>query len=136
MCTIEYKVSGSDVNDHMVMETHSYYAFSLRHIYNFLNDLGFSRQKLNSMKVCFHEQRSHIQIAKPLMFGTKFNIELRIRRLDYDSGSFEITYTFLNSSNERCASIRSECQIKRMNQNDLIKSASRRIIDQIHIFSD
>lgn len=136
MCKIEYRVSGDDVNDFMVMETYAYYAYSLRHIYNFMNELGYSRLKLNKLKICLNEQRSHIEIFKPLMFGNEFIIELRVRRLNYNLGYFEITCSYFNSRYQRCAIVKSQCKIQRMDRNEMDNGVSRKIIDQIQIFAD
>lgn len=133
MCIIEYRVSGEDVNDHMVMESHAYYTYSLRHIFNFLYNLGFSKQKLNKMKVHIYERKSNIEIFRPLMFGNNFKIDIEIRRLDHSTGFFIIKYNYLNSDNKLSATIKSELQIKMM-ENDY--GIARKIIDQIHIFSN
>ena len=114
MCLIEYIVSGEDVDGHMVMEPHTYLSYAQRHTYNFHNDLGFSRQKLNKMKLHLDQYKSTVEIFKPLMFGNRFQIDLRIRRLDYGTGSFEIEYSYFNQNDERCALMRSENRMERL----------------------
>lgn len=136
MCTIRYRVSGTDVNDHMVMETHAYYAYSLRHIYNFLNELGFSRQNLNKMKIYPHVQRTHLEIFKPLMFGINFLIELKIRRYNYNSARFEMNFSYLNSSFECCATMKSELLIKSATSKEIDNDISKKLMNQIRIITD
>lgn len=107
MFHMDYQVKGEDVNDHMTMEGHAYFSYSLRHIYNFLFQLGYSRQKLNRLKIHLQEQKSHFEMYKPLMFGNNFKIFLSIGESN-NNATFEVKNRFLNSKNELCAVIVSE----------------------------
>lgn len=128
MFHMDYQVKGEDVNDYMTMEGHAYFSYSLRHIYNFLFQLGYSRQKLNRLKIHLQEQKSHFEMYKPLMFGNNFKIFLSIGESNDNARLFEVKNRFLNSKNELCAVITSENVLNETKRDGTSYNLSKKIL--------
>ena len=129
MFSFDYKVLGSDVGDCMIMESHAYFSYSLRHMYNFLFTLGYSKQKLNRQNIRFQEQKSHFEQFKPLMFGNHFNLELDVKGHNPQEGFLDIKNCFYNTKDELCAIINAEIIF------DAPKMARHNVLDGIICFS-
>lgn len=129
MFHIDYRVKGEDVNDHMAMESHSYFSYSTRHVYNFLFQLGYSRQRLNKLSIMPLEQKSYFELIRPLMFGNHFNIMLHVKTYDPYIGSFELKNSFFNSSNELCAIITSETILDCPKGHEVLTHVTKKIIN-------
>ena len=129
MFHIDYRVKGEDVNDHMAMESRAYHSYSTRHIYNFLFQLGYSRQRLNKLRIIPQEQKSHFELIKPLMFGNSFSIILHVKTYDPYIGSFELKNSFFNSNKELCAIITSETTLNSLQGHEISSPVTQKIIN-------
>lgn len=100
-----YTVTGEDVNDDMVMENTSYISYTLRLLYHFLFDSGFSKEKLNALHLEFQQEKTVLVLYKNLMFTESFTVKLRYCQID---SSIVIESSFYNSKEECCAEVTKE----------------------------
>ncbi|KFF02967.1 hypothetical protein [Flavobacterium reichenbachii] len=100
-----YTVTGEDVNDIMVMESNAYFSYTIKILYHFLFDKGFSKQKLNSLNLALQEGNSELVCYKNLMFTEDFFIEMKHFHMDKN---INIKSRFFNSKNECCAEVTKE----------------------------
>lgn len=100
-----YVVTGEDVNNVMVMESTAYISYTLRLLYRFLFDNGFSKEKLNALHLGFLEGNHELICYKNLMFTESFFIEMKHCYID---DKINIKSSFFNSKNECCAEVTKE----------------------------
>ncbi|AOC97022.1 hypothetical protein BB050_03944 [Flavobacterium anhuiense] len=97
-----YIVTGEDVNDYMVMEDTAYISYTLRLLYHFLFNNGFSKVKLNYMHLDLQEGNHELVCHKDLMFTQSFLVEMKYCHIQ-DNINFKSC--FFNSRNECCAEV-------------------------------
>lgn len=97
-----YVVTGEDVNGDMEMESTAYISYSLRLLYRFLFDNGFSKEKLNVLHLGLQEVDHVLVCYKNLMFTEPFFIEMKDCYIDE---KINIKSYFFNSKNECCAEV-------------------------------
>ncbi|MBP1221844.1 hypothetical protein [Flavobacterium sp. 1355] len=102
-----YVVTGEDVNDFMVMENASYISYTVRLLYHFLFQNGFSKEKLNILNLDLQEGNHVFVCHKDLMFTEHFFIELKHC---YIADKISIKSSFFNSKNECCAEVTKEIE--------------------------
>jgi acyl-CoA thioesterase FadM len=102
-----YIVSGEDVNDFMVMENTAYISYTLRLLYRFLFDKGFSKEKLKTLNLDLQEGNHELVVHKNLMFTEHFFIKMQQCYLD---DKIHIKSFFFNSKNECCAEVTKEVE--------------------------
>jgi len=102
-----YVVSGEDVNDFMVMENTAYISYTLRLLYHFLFDNGFSKEKLNALHLSLKEGNHTLVCHKDLMFTESFFVEMKHCYIDE---KISIKSYFFNSKNECCAEVAKEIE--------------------------
>lgn len=107
MISKNYIVTGEDVNDGMVMESTAYIAYTLRLLYHFLFDNGFSKQKLNTLHLSLKEGNHELVYYKNLMFTEPFFIQMKHC---YIADKISIKSCFFNSKNECCAEVTKEVE--------------------------
>jgi len=107
MTSKNYSVTGEDVNDFMVMETKAYISYTLRLLYHFLFDNGFSKEKLNILNLGLQEKNQALICYKDLMFTERFSVELK---QCYVENKISIKSYFLNSKKECCAEVTIEVE--------------------------
>ena len=96
-----YKVKGEDVNDFMVMQHFAYLSYASNVLHTFLFEKGYSRQKLNTLKIGLQESSEELIHYKHLMFGQAFFVDLELY-LKADDGKISIKNSFFNQRNELC----------------------------------
>tara|TARA_R110001632_G_scaffold43376_6_gene110027 strand:+ start:27356 stop:27781 length:426 start_codon:yes stop_codon:yes gene_type:complete len=104
-----FKVKGEDVNDFMVMENASFLRYSSKIVEVFLLENGFSKLKLNSLKIGWQKSNDRLINQKRLMFTETFSVQLNI----ISSTSFEgnkklVTVDFYNNRSELSATLITE----------------------------
>ncbi len=102
-----YNVSGEDVNDNMEMESTAYTSYTLRLLYHFLFNNGFSKEKLNALHLGFKEGNNELVCYKNLMFTEPFSIELKYCHINE---KINLKSSFFNSKQECCAEVFKEVQ--------------------------
>jgi hypothetical protein len=102
-----YVVVGEDVNDVMVMENTAYISYTLRLLYHFLFDKGFSKQKLNALHLGLQEGNHELVCYKNLMFTEPFFVKMENCYID---DKIKIKSFFFNSKNECCAEVTKEVE--------------------------
>ncbi|WP_291287675.1 hypothetical protein [Flavobacterium sp.] len=102
-----YVVTGEDVNDVMIMEKAAYNSYTLRLLYHFLFQNGFSREKLNSLQLDLQEGKYALVRYKNLMFTEPFFIEMKHC---FMNDKITIKSYFFNSKNECCAELVTEVE--------------------------
>ncbi|PWB27335.1 hypothetical protein [Flavobacterium sp. HTF] len=100
-----YTVSGEDVNDIMEMESTAYIAYTIRLLYHFLFDNGFSREKLNALHLGLQEADNEFICYRNLMFTESFFVEMKHCQID---DKINIKSSFFNAKNECCAEVSKE----------------------------
>ena len=107
MISKNYVVTGEDVNDVMVMENEAYISYTLRLLYHFLFDNGFSKEKFNAWHLGFQEGNHVVSCYKNLMFTERFYVEMKHCYID---DKINIKSCFFNSKNECCAEVTKEIE--------------------------
>lgn len=102
-----YVVAGEDVNDVMIMESDAYISYTLRLLYRFLFDNGFSKEKLNALHLGFQEGNHELVCYKNLMFTELFFVKIENCCID---DKIKIKSCFFNSKNECCAEVTKEVE--------------------------
>ncbi|MEM0578663.1 thioesterase family protein [Flavobacterium polysaccharolyticum] len=102
-----YVVTGDDVNDFMVMENDAYFSYTLRLLYVFLFNNGFSKEKLNALHLGFKEGNHRLTCYKNLMFTQPFYIEMNHCYID---DKIMIKSRFFNLKKECCAEVTKEVE--------------------------
>lgn len=102
-----YVVTGEDGNDGMEMESTAYISYTLRLLYHFLFDNGFSKQKLNSLILSLKEGNHELVYYKNLMFTEPFFIQMKHCYID---DKISIKSRFFNSQNECCTEVTKEVE--------------------------
>lgn len=102
-----YVVTGQDVNNDMEMESSAYISYSLRLLYRFLFDNGFSKEKLNAKRLGLQIDNHELVCYKNLMFTEPFFIKIE----NYCIGDkIKFKSCFFNSKNECCAEVTKEVE--------------------------
>lgn len=102
-----YVVTGQDVNDFMIMEKEAYISYTLRLLYIFLFNNGFSKEKLNALHIGFKEGNQKLICYKDLMFTQPFYIEMSDCYID---DKVIIKSRFFNLKKECCAEVTKEVE--------------------------
>lgn len=97
-----YVVKGEDVDDYMAMENEAYLSYSLRLLYHFLFEKGYSREKLNTLKLGLKEGNHALTSYKNLMFTEQFSVEMYYF---YTNEKLNIKSSFFNAKNELCTDL-------------------------------
>lgn len=102
-----YVVSGEDVNNFMVMEDTAYICYTVRLLYRFLYENGFSKEKFNALHLGFQEGNHELVCYKALMFTEPFSIEMKHCKI---GDKINVKSCFFNSKKECCAETSIEIQ--------------------------
>ncbi|QOG00927.1 hypothetical protein [Flavobacterium sp. MDT1-60] len=102
-----YVVTGEDVDDVMVMESNAYISYTLRLLYHFLFNNGFSKEKLNASHLGLQEGNHVLVCYKNLMFTEPFFVKMENCYMD---DKIKIKSCFFNSKNECCAEVTKEVE--------------------------
>lgn len=103
-----YTVKGEDVNDFMVMQNFAYLKYTSKLIEVFLLDNGFSKMKLNDLKIGWQKNNDQLKNAKKLMFMQTFSAVLEFDTSgDYGDHTY-VTVRFYNAENELCSMVNTE----------------------------
>lgn len=102
-----YVVTGEDVNDDMEMESSAYISYTLRLLYRFLFDNGFSKEKLNAQHLGLQVENHELVCYKNLMFTEPFFIKIENCSIDE---KIKIKSCFFNSKSECCAEVTKEIE--------------------------
>ncbi|RUT72176.1 hypothetical protein D0817_00730 [Flavobacterium cupreum] len=102
-----YVVSGEDVNDNMVMESTAYISYTLRVLYHFLFENGFSKERLRTLQLGLQEGHHALVSYKDLMFTESFFVEMK---QCYIADKIIMESYFFNSKNECCAAVTKEVE--------------------------
>jgi hypothetical protein len=102
-----YVVTGQDVNGDMEMENTAYISYTLRLLYRFLFDNGFSKEKLNALHLGLQVENHELVCYKNLMFTEPFFIKIENCCIE---DKIKIKSCFFNSKNECCAEVTKEVE--------------------------
>ncbi len=103
-----YTVKGEDVNDFMVMQNFAYLRYTSKLIELFLLEKGFSKPKLNNLKIGWQKSNDQLKNSKKLMFMQSFSAVLEFDTSgDYGDHTY-VMVRFYNSENELCSTVSTE----------------------------
>ena len=105
-----FKVKGEDVNDFMVMQNFAYLSLASKLIEVYLYEQGFSKLKLNTLKIGWQKINDTLINKKHLMFAEPFTVQLNFTDLIIDKKSTKASVDFYNSKNEFCAKLITDLQ--------------------------
>ena len=103
-----FKVKGEDVNDFMVMQNFAYLEYSAKLLEVFLFEKGFSRLKLNRLKIGWQKTNDRLVNKKQLMFTDSFTVRLNFSDEKLNNLSRRMFVDFYDNKNELCASLITE----------------------------
>lgn len=103
-----YTVKGDDVNDFMVMQNAAYLKYSSKLLETFLFVKGFTKLKMNTLKVGLQKKNDQIQQYKPLLFTQSFSIELEFKNIVFSNNKMNVIIHFYNQEKELCTTITRE----------------------------
>ncbi|WP_288251381.1 hypothetical protein [uncultured Flavobacterium sp.] len=99
------------------MESTAYISYTLRLLYHFLYNNGFSKEKLNALHLGIQEENNKLLHYKNLMFTEPFSIELKYCHINE---KINMKSSFLNSKQECCAEVFKELQWFNMVQQKVV----------------
>jgi len=109
MFTRSFRVKGDDVNDFMVMENSAFLKYSSKIVEVFLLENGFSKLKLNSLKIGWQKSNDRLINQKRLMFTESFSVQLNISSTtNFEKIKTIIIVDFYNTRNELSATLITE----------------------------
>lgn len=103
-----YTVKGNDVNDFMVMQNAAYLHYSSKLLETFLFVKGFTKLKMNTLKVGLQKKNDKITQYKPLLFTQSFLVELEFKNILFTNNKMNVVIHFYNQENELCTTITRE----------------------------
>ena len=103
-----YKVKGADVNDFMVMQNAAYLNYSSKLLETFLFVKGFTKIKMNALKVGLQKKNDQILQYKPLLFTQNFSVDLEFKSLAFSNQKMNVSIHFYNDKKELCTTITRE----------------------------
>lgn len=103
-----YRVKGEDVNDFMVMQNASYLCYSSKLVDAFLFEKGFTKLKMNSLKVGFQKSNDQVKHYRDLMFTESFSVDLKCKVLDFCKSKMNIEVHFYNKQKQLCTIVSRE----------------------------
>jgi len=103
-----YKVKGEDVNDFMVMQNAAYLNYSSKLFETFLFNKGFTKLKMNTLKVGLQKTKDNIHQYKPLLFTQAFSVDLKFKSIAFSNQKMSVSIHFYNDKNELCTTITRE----------------------------
>lgn len=112
-----YVVTGEDVNNFMVMEDDAYVSYTLRLLYRYLFENGYSKEKLNSLHLGLQQANHEFNCYKNLMFTEHFFIEIKHCYID---DKISVESCFFNLKKECCAEAKIEVEWFDHNRREII----------------
>ena len=103
-----YKVNGEDVNDFMVMQNVAYLNYSSKLVETFLFVKGFTKLKMNTLKVGLQKNNDQIKQYQQLLFTQFFSVKLEFKNLGFCEQKMNIAIHFFNQKEELCATVNRE----------------------------
>ena len=103
-----YKVKGEDVNDFMVMQNAAYLNYSSKLLETFLFVNGFTKLKMNTLKVGLQKKNDQIIQYKPLLFTQPFSVDLEFKSIAFSNQKMKVSLNFYNDKKELCTTITRE----------------------------
>lgn len=103
-----YKVKGEDVNDFMVMQNAAYLNYSSKLLETFLFVKGFTKLKMNTLKVGLQKKNDQIVQYKPLLFTQPFSVDLEFKSIAFSNQKMKVSIHFYNDKKELCTTITRE----------------------------
>ena len=104
----DYKVKGEDVNDFMVMQNAAYLTYSSKLLETFLFVKGFTKLKMNTLKVGLQKKNDKITQHKPLLFTQAFSVYLEFKSIAFSNQKMKVSIHFYNDKKELCTTITRE----------------------------
>ncbi len=105
-----YKVRGEDVNDFMIMQNFAYLTYSSKLLEVFLQEKGFSKLKLNSLKIGWQKSNDRLINKQRLMFTEPFIVHLNFSKANQEENKTTVHIDFYNAKNELCTALITELQ--------------------------
>lgn len=96
------------MNDFMVMQNAAYLNYSSKLLETFLFVKGFTKLKMNSLKVGLQKKNDQISQYKPLLFTQAFKVELEFKNMLFTSKKMHVAIHFYNDKQELCTTIKRE----------------------------
>lgn len=104
----KYTVKGGDVNDFMVMQNFAYLKYTSKLIEIFLLEKGFSKPKLNDLKIGWQKSNDQLKNVEKLMFMESFSAIMEFDTSRISEDRTHIVVHFYNSKNELCSTVQTE----------------------------
>lgn len=103
-----YKVRGVDVNGFMVMQNVAYVTYATKLIEVFLTEKGYSKNRLNKLKIGLQKRSEQIFCTKPLMFNQFFTVALTVDDFLNNGDILKVSVIFYNEQKEESAKVTTE----------------------------
>ncbi|MDT7832939.1 hypothetical protein RQM59_11145 [Flavobacteriaceae bacterium S356] len=103
-----YTVKGEDVNDFMVMQNFAYLKYTSKLIELFLLEKGFSKPKLNDLKIGWQKNNDQLKNSKKLMFMESFSAVLEFDTSAISGNRTHTIVRFFNEKKEVCSTVVTE----------------------------
>lgn len=101
----QYRVSGQDVDDFMVMKKIAYRSYTFSILKTFLIENGHCLTKLKQLKNNLEACNEQLTSQKDLMFTQDFSVNLDCFEFSEDQQKTTIKNRFFNAQNELCATL-------------------------------
>lgn len=100
-----YKVRGIDVNGFMVMQNVAYITYATKLIEVFLTEKGYSKNKLDKLKIGLQKRNEQVCCVKPLMFNQFFTVSFVVKDFVDNGNTLKIAVIFYNEKKEECTRV-------------------------------
>ncbi len=92
----------------MVMQNAAYLKYSSKILETFLFVKGFTKLKMNTLKVGLQKKNDQILQYKPLLFTQAFSIELEFKNILFINQKMNVAIHFYDQNKELCSTITRE----------------------------
>lgn len=103
-----YKVRGIDVNGFMIMQNVAYITYATKLIEVFLTEKGYSKNRLNKLKIGLQKRNEQVFCTKPLMFNQLFTVAFTVDDFIDNGNTLKTSVIFYNEDKEVCARVITE----------------------------
>ena len=103
-----YTVKGEDVNDFMVMQNAAYLNYYSKLLETFLFVKGFTKLKMNTLRVGLQKKNDQISQYHNLFFTQPFSVNLEFKTIAFSNQKMNVSIHFYNEQKELCTTITRE----------------------------
>ncbi|MEW7292162.1 hypothetical protein [Aquimarina sp. 2304DJ70-9] len=115
-----YKVKGEDVDDFMIMQDFAYHSYTLSIFNTFLFQKGYSKHKVDTLKMGLQKCKEELIYQQHLMFTQHFSVHLEFIDSINTKQKLSLRSRFFNSENELCVTVNTEFDYLHNNYQELL----------------